>query len=82
MNKTIEDLNYESLRKNGTGSHDDFENLETIEYPFEKYIVKIIVTTKNEIFGIEEIKLNKDFLSYQQKISSKGYHDVDKFYYE
>jgi len=29
---------------------------------------------------VEEIKINKDFLSFKQKITKKGFHDVSKFY--
>lgn len=74
--------NYDELvNVNTTGDHQD-ENFKIIAYPFEKYEVKIKLSIDNKFLGIMEIKLNKDFLSFKQKMASKGVHDVDKFYRE
>ena len=67
----------------GTGQYGDTEETKTISYPFEQYIVKVVLTLKNEFIGIDEIGINKDFLSHRQKLaalSSSGYHDVAEFY--
>lgn len=82
MDLREETYGYDKFKKEGTGSHEVSENYKTIIYPFDKYQIKIKVTPNNEFIGITEVKINKDFLSYRQKMSIKGYHDVDKFYPE
>jgi len=77
-----ETYDYDKFKKEGTGSHEVFENYKTIIYPFDKYQITIKVTPNNEFIGITEVKINKDFLSYKQKIARKGYHDVDEYYRE
>ncbi len=73
-------LDYDSLRNQGTGGHQDLSDCRVVDYAFDKYIVKILVTSANEFVGITEIRINKDFRSYQQKLANIGYHDVDDFY--
>lgn len=51
-------------------------------YPFKKYVIKVILGEKDEFLGIEEVQVNKDFMSYQQRINASGHHDVDEFYGE
>ncbi|GAI43482.1 unnamed protein product, partial [marine sediment metagenome] len=51
-------------------------------YPFDKYLITIKLSPSNEFIGIVEIKVNKDFLSYKQKLPPKGFHDVEEFYKE
>ena len=75
-------FDYKEFKEEGTGSHDVSKNYKTIIYPFDKYQIKIKVTPNNEFIGITEVKINKDFLSYKQKIALKGYHDVDEYYRE
>lgn len=82
MDLREETYGYDKFKKEGTGSHEVSENYKTIIYPFDKYQIKIKVTPNNEFIGITEVKINKDFLSYRQKMSIKGYHDVHKFYPE
>lgn len=60
---------------------DEFMNEQIeITYPFDRYNVKVAVSPTHKFIGITEIKLNKDFRSYKQKITPKGYHDVDEYY--
>lgn len=76
------EYDYNKIKNFGTGSHnisDDYK-IETIQ--FGKYEIKVILTPYNEFIGIAEIALNKDFLSYEQKIAIKGFHDVDDLYPE
>jgi len=66
-----------------TGSHEEEPvNYKVIVYPLDKYLIKIKLTPSNEFIEIIEIKVNKSFLSHKQKMTSKGYHDVDEFYRE
>ena len=82
MNLPIEDYNYDKLKNQGTGSHDEPDDYKTIVYPFDKYQITVKLTQTNEFIGITEVKINKEFLSYKQKTSSQGFHDVDEFYRE
>ena len=82
MDLHTDELDYEKLRKTGTGSHDLFDDYKIIVYPFDKYQIKIKLTPTNEFIGIMEVKINKKFLSHKQKMISKGYHDVAEFYRE
>ncbi|MBL7075547.1 hypothetical protein ISS37_09960 [candidate division KSB1 bacterium] len=76
------DYDYNKLKNQGTGSHGEPDDYNIIVYPFDKYQIKIKLTPNNEFLGIIEVGVNKEFLSYKQKIASKGYHDVDEFYRE
>ena len=82
MNELMDDFNYDYDRsmRDGTGSHDENKIYKTIEYPFEKYLIKVKVNESGKFVGVVEVKINKDFLSYKQKVASKGYHNVDEFY--
>jgi len=66
----------------GTGSHDMPRDYKIISVPFDKYEVTIKLSPNNEFIEILEVKVNKDFLSYKQKMISKGFHDVEEFYKE
>lgn len=72
------------LKNHGTGSHDEYEDTEykIITYPFGRYEIKVKLSPKNEFIEIIEVKFNKDFLSYKQKLLRKKIHDVDEFYPE
>ena len=82
MDLYTEDYDYDKLKNRGTGSHDEPDDYKIIPYTFDKYQIKIKLTPSNEFIGIIEVKINKEFLSYKQKITPKGYHDVDEFYRE
>ena len=69
-------------KKEGTGSPSTPSEYKDIIYAFDKYEIKVRLTPNNEFIGIVEVKVNKDFLSYKQKVTSKGFHDVEEFYRE
>lgn len=50
-----------------------------IIFPFEQYELTIRLTLGNEFVDVLEIKVNKDFLSHQQKMASLGSIDVESF---
>ncbi len=54
----------------------------TVVCPFGQYEITVVLTGSNEFVGISEVKLNRDFLSYKQKVTPQGYHDVSAFYRE
>jgi len=62
-----------------TGSH-DFDQTRLINYKFGKYEITVEVTLDNKFTGITEIKVNKDFRSYHQKIASTKVLDVEEYY--
>jgi len=76
------DFKYEEFKKRGTGSSEIAKEYKEIVYPFGKYQITVRLSPDNQFIGITEVKINKDFLSYKQKIVSKGFHDVDEFYPE
>jgi hypothetical protein len=75
-------LEYNVSEIRGTGDIDINERYKTIQYPFDKYQISVQLNESNEFIGINEVKLDKDFLSLEQKISIQGFHDVGKFYSE
>ncbi len=63
-----------------TGSHGLNEKFNVKTVSFGIYEIKVKLTSSNEFVDILEVKVNKDFLSHKQKIASKGFHDVEKYY--
>jgi len=76
------DYDYNNIKNQGTGSHEKFDDSKIILYPFDKYQIKIKLSPSNEFIGIVEVKINKDFLSHKQKITSQGFLDVEEYYQE
>ena len=68
------------LKDIGSGSHAPSKDYKMIVYPFGKYEIEVKLSQDDKFIGIMGVRLNKDFLSYKQKISSKGFHDVEDFY--
>ena len=62
-----------------TGSH-DFHEKQLVVYPFGRYEITVELTSDNKFVGIVEVKINKDFRSYSQKIASTKVHDVEDYY--
>ena len=65
-----------------TGSHSDNDFTKTITYPFGRYEIEVVTGPNNEFIGITKVGINQDFLTHAQKLTPKGYHDVDEFYKE
>jgi hypothetical protein len=82
MELDVSRYDYATFTQDATGKTGEAEDYRIISYPFDKYEIKVKVSPSNEFLGIVEVGVNKDFLSQEQKISLKGYHDVDKFYIE
>lgn len=74
----VEDI----FKNRGTGSHEDLGDYKIITYPFDKYQIKLKLTPDNKFIEIIEVQINKDFLSYTQKRTPLGFHDVEEFYRE
>jgi hypothetical protein len=57
------------------------ETRRIIRYPFDRFEVKVILNDRDQFVGIEEIKINTEFLSLKQKISlSKCTRDIEEYY--
>jgi len=84
MSKELKKTSYDQLKTKGTGDIiiGKAKGHNHIVYPFGKYEVTVELSPDNKFIGISEIKVNKDFRSYKQRIVSKGFHDVDEFYKE
>jgi len=83
MKKTKDQIKHEFTHEFShsfaTGSR-DFDQTKTIVYPFEKYEITVELTSTDQFVGIVEVKLNKDFRSYSQKLTSTKTHDVEEYY--
>jgi len=82
MSKELEKLDYDALIKKGTGNHGVEEDYKIVVFPFDRYEITIKLSQDNKFCDILEVKINEDFRSYKQKIASRGFHDVEKFYVE
>ena len=71
---------YNQMKTRGTGGLVLRKSSNQITYPFGKYNVTVKVSKDQKFVGISEIRINKDFRSYKQKLVPKGFHDVEDFY--
>ena len=72
----MEDLEFPTV----TGSDlDDIPN-KVLTYSLGRYDIDVVIGPRNEFVGIERISVNKDFLTHEQKLTPKGYHDVEEYY--
>lgn len=82
MDNKSEETQYYKLTQDATGSIEYPTLFKFIQYPLDKYIIKVELTEDNKFVGISEVRVNKDFLDYKQKITTKGFHDVEEYYRE
>ncbi len=61
-------------------SKEEIEGAQIIVYPFGPYEILIRLSQDGLFIEVVEIRINKDFRSYSQKISSIGRHNVEQFY--
>jgi len=66
-----------SIGETGTGSKGFIKEFKVIEYPFDRYLVKVGLSPENEFLGITEININKDFRSYSEKLKAEDYHNLE-----
>lgn len=63
----------------GTGSLSDFD-FKFIKKKFGDFEITIKLTLDNKFIDVVALKVQKDFRSIEQKLSSISYHDVDEYY--
>jgi hypothetical protein len=80
MDRKAEESSYSKAISQGTGSQDLAKEYKIAVIPFGKYEITLRLPLETESVEILEVKVNKDFLSYEQKKASKGFHDVEDFY--
>ncbi len=72
--------NYEFLKTLGTGSLSSGQDYKIVTLQLGKYTVKVRVSGTNEFLGIDEISVNKEFLTIDQQVNTDEYIDVEKYY--
>ncbi len=80
MSPETRDYSYSDLTRDATGS--EATTYKLVVVPYGQYEVVLRFTDDDHFAGIEEIRVNKDFLSLSQKIARTGHLDVDEFYRE
>ncbi len=70
------DKNVRTYLGTGSTSTKDFV---TLEYPFERYVITVKLTSDGRFVGIEEVRINQDFRSYKQSVPQKIYRDIDRY---
>lgn len=73
---------YDDLTSQGTGSLGGISDYQIVSYLLGSYEIKIKLTPTNEFIEVVEVGINRDFLTHEQKVGLRGFHDVDKFYIE
>jgi len=68
-------------KEKGTGGSAP-KSFKDVIYRFDPYEITVRLSPNNEFIAITEVKVKRDFMSYKEKISTKGYHDVEAFYPE
>lgn len=79
----MDEFNYTNLCKSGTGGTSPSEETKTVEINFDRYMIKVVLSQRNEFIGINEVRINKDFLSYANKLNlmnSSDNSDVESYY--
>lgn len=74
-----ESINY---KKQSRGTEDIRKHTEeyiTRIYPFDKYEIVVKLTLDGRFIGIEGIRINKDFRSYEQRASQKVFSYIDDY---
>ncbi len=73
-------IDFDELISGGTGSSGEAGEYRTLVCPFDKYEVTIVLNGKNEFVDILEIKLNKEFVDFKQRVRPKPTIDEAEFY--
>jgi hypothetical protein len=71
-----------SLNYSGTGSHENIASYREVVYPFGEFEITVKLGNDNQFVSISEVKIKKEFYSYQSLSSKKSLSNVDEFYKE
>jgi len=79
MSKHLDNSEIDEQEDRGTGSFGPSKGYITRIYPFNQYLITIKLAPDGTFVGIEEVRVNKDFRSYKQKVSQKIFRYVDEY---
>lgn len=81
--KSINIKEYSSSKKEveSTGSIEETK-FNILEYPFDRYIITVNLSPKNEFLGITDVRINKDFRNYKEKQYSQAFLNIEDFYFK
>jgi len=63
-----------------TGKYDENNNIKYVVSIKDMYEITIRLTEDDKFIDILEIKINKDFRNFKQKMNSLGHFNVDQYY--
>lgn len=78
----IDPYSYEGLTEDSTGSGFSEVRVKTVVVPYGRFEIDVRLTDDNRFVGISGLRINKSFLSQEQRVANSGYLDVDEFYQE
>jgi len=67
------------IKEQATESKKILKQIKVIEYPFERYIIKVGLSPENEFLGITEVKVNKDFRSIENRLRNVKVHNLEEY---
>ena len=69
-----------NLKITSTGSHDFMNSFKYVTLNVGDFSVVIKLTDEGKFVDVVEVGEKKDFLTTEQKLSIKGYHDFSEYY--
>ena len=63
-----------------TSSPVNQQSYKLVVVPYGNCEVVVCLTQDNRFAGIRELRIKKDFLTPEQRVSTSGYLDVEEFY--
>jgi len=79
MDAWINKMNEKYVNIRGTGDYKREEDYKLIEYKYDKFIIIIKISEDQRFLGIEEIKINQDFMNYKQKANLGTLSIIDNY---
>ena len=65
-------------RESGTGSSSTVDYTRKV-VPFDRYEIVVKLTSDGKFAGIEEVRINKDFRNYSQRVHQRAFEYVDSY---
>ena len=70
----------DSIFRHGTGNVESEPETKIMIVPYDIYDIVIEIDQSGRFMGIEEVRINKSFLSLKQLLANQGDMDVEEFY--
>ena len=68
-------IHHLKLEFTGSKSRDEYIRL----YPFGRYVIAVRLSGDGKFLGIEEVRIDRDFRSYEQKIPEKAFRNIGDY---